>query len=285
MRSPIGWFGGKGNMVRKIIPILTRIPHERYVEPFGGGASILLAKKPKPVEVYNDLDHGLYDFFSVLSNPELFDQFYRRVAVLPYSRQFYNEYRKEWKEEADKIVRVAKWFLVARQSFSGAFGGSWSSSVTLTRRGMIATCSKWLSCIDMLPQIHARLQRVQIENADFRTILDRYDTPKTLFYCDPPYIPETCKGGGYLYEMSAEDHQELVNLLLGLKGNVVLSGYNHEIYAPLEKAKWTLYDFHTACYASGRTRSSGLQGKGKVLEKQSRIESLWVKPCAEGRLF
>ena len=285
MRSPIGWFGGKGNMVRKIIPILTRIPHERYVEPFGGGASILLAKKPKPVEVYNDLDHGLYDFFSVLSNPELFDQFYRRVAVLPYSRQFYNEYRKEWKEEADKIVRVAKWFLVARQSFSGAFGGSWSSSVTLTHRGMIATCSKWLSCIDMLPQIHARLQRVQIENADFRTILDRYDTPKTLFYCDPPYIPETRKAGGYTHEMSAEDHQELVTLLLSLKGKVVLSGYNHPNYDPLEQAGWERYDFHTACYVAGRTRSSGLQGKGKALEKQGRVESFWIKPCAKGRLF
>ena len=266
-------------MTTKIIPILVKIPHERYVEPFGGGASILLAKKPKPVEVYNDLDHGLYDFFSVLADPELFEQFYRRIAVLPYSRQFYDEYWKEWKEETDKIVRVVKWFLVVRQSFGGIFGNGWGSSIKE------AESNKWLSCIDMLPQVHARLRRIQIENADFRIILDRYDTPKTLFYCDPPYIPETRKAGGYTHEMTAEDQQELVSLLLSLKGNVVLSGYNHEIYAPLEKAKWTLYDFHTACYASGRSRSSGLQGKGKALEKQGRIESLWVKPCAEGRLF
>src|SRR3990167_48397 len=228
MRSPIVWFGGKGHMTTKIIPILVKMPHERYVEPFGGGASILLAKKPKPVEVYNDLDQGLYGFFSVLSDPELFDR-------------FYSEYREEWEEEKDKVIRAAKWFVVARQSFSGSFGHSWGSAVTSTKRGMAETCSKWLSCIDMLPQIHARLQRVQIENADFRTILDRYDTPKTLFYCDPPYIPETRKAGGYTHEITAEDHQELVSLLLSLKG--------------------------------------------KVLEKQSRIESLWVKPCAEGRLF
>ena len=285
MRSPIGWFGGKGNMVRKIIPVLIKIPHERYVEPFGGGASILLAKKPKPLEVYNDLDRGLYDFFSVLADPELFNQFYRRVAVLPYSRQFYSEYREEWEEETDRIIGVAKWFLVARQSFSGDFGQSWSSNVTSTRRGMAMTCSTWLSCIEMLPQIHARLQRVQIENADFRTILDRYDTPKTLFYCDPPYIPETRKAGGYTHEMTAEDQQELVSLLLRLKGKVVLSGYNHEIYALLEQSGWIRYDFHTACFAAGKTRNSGLQGKGKALEKQGRIESLWVKPYSEGRLF
>ena len=272
-------------MVAKIMPVLARIPHERYVEPFGGGASILLAKKPKPVEVYNDLDQSLYGFFSVLADPELFEQFYRRVAVLPHSRQFYNEYRKEWEEEANKIIRAAKWFVVARQSFSGDFGQSWGSSVTSTRRGMAMTCSTWLSCIEMLPQIHARLQRVQIENADFRTILDRYDTPKTLFYCDPPYIPETRKAGGYTHEMTAEDQQELVSLLLRLKGKVVLSGYNHEIYALLEQSGWTRYDFHTACFAAGKTRNSGLQGKGKALEKQGRIESLWVKPYSEGRLF
>ena len=285
MRSPIKWFGGKGHMIDKIIPILTRIPHERYVEPFGGGASILLVKKPKPVEVYNDLDQGLYDFFSVLSDPGLFNLFYRRVVMLPYSRQFWSEYQKEWQEETDKIIRVAKWFLVARQSFSGDFGKSWSSDVTSTSRGMVETCSKWLTCIDMLPQVHARLQRVQIENADFRTILDRYDTPKTLFYCDPPYIPETRKAGGYTHEMAAEDHQELVTLLLSLKGKVVLSGYNHPNYDPLEQAGWERYDFHTACYVAGRTRSSGLQGKGKALEKQGRVESLWIKPCAKGRLF
>ena len=279
MRSPIGWFGGKGHMTTKIIPILVKIPHERYVEPFGGGASILLAKKPKPVEVYNDLDHGLYDFFSVLADPELFEQFYRRIAVLPYSRQFYDEYWKEWKEETDKIVRVVKWFLVVRQSFGGIFGNGWGSSIKE------AESNKWLSCIEMLPQIHARLQRVQIENADFRTILDRYDTPKTLFYCDPPYVPGTRKAGVYIHEMTAEDHQELVSLLLRLKGKVVLSGYNHEIYALLEQSGWTRYDFHTACFAAGKTRNSGLQGKGKALEKQGRIESLWVKPYSEGRLF
>ena len=272
-------------MTTKIIPILVKMPHERYVEPFGGGASILLAKKPKPVEVYNDLDRGLYDFFSVLSDPELFEQFYRRIAVLPYSRQFYNEYKKEWEEEKDKIVRVVKWFLVAQQSFGGDFGGSWGSGVTTSTRGMARTCSKWLSCIDLLPQIHTRLQRVQIEYADFRVILDRYDTPKTLFYCDPPYVPGTRKAGGYLHEITDADHQELVTLLLNLKGKVALSGYNHEIYTPLEQAGWERYDFHTVCSAAGRTRGSGLQGKGKVLEKQGRIESLWVKPCAEGRLF
>jgi DNA adenine methylase len=89
MRSPIGWFGGKGNMRGRILP--TFPPHKRYVEPFGGGASLLLAKEPVELEVYNDLDHALYEFFTTLADPGEFERFYRRVALLPYSRELYNE--------------------------------------------------------------------------------------------------------------------------------------------------------------------------------------------------
>lgn len=93
LRSPIFWFGGKGNMVAKILPMLTAIPHTRYVEPFGGGASILMAKPPVDVETYNDLDSALYDFFTVLADPDLFPQFVRRVKLLPCSRQLYDHAR------------------------------------------------------------------------------------------------------------------------------------------------------------------------------------------------
>ena len=51
MRSPIVWFGGKGNMVKKLLPYCD-VPHQTYVEPYGGGASLLFAKRPSPVEVY-----------------------------------------------------------------------------------------------------------------------------------------------------------------------------------------------------------------------------------------
>jgi len=61
LRSPIVWFGGKGHMVNKLLPLIPK--HKIYVEPFGGGANLLIAKEPSPVEVYNDLDSGLVNFF------------------------------------------------------------------------------------------------------------------------------------------------------------------------------------------------------------------------------
>ena len=70
MRSPISWFGGKMRLAKRIVPLLP--PHTTYVEPFGGGAAVLFAKPPSPVEVYNDLDGGLVNFFRVLRNRSQF---------------------------------------------------------------------------------------------------------------------------------------------------------------------------------------------------------------------
>ena len=54
LRSPIVWFGGKGLMTAKLLKLMP--PHKIYVEVFGGGASLLFAKRTSPVEVYNDID-------------------------------------------------------------------------------------------------------------------------------------------------------------------------------------------------------------------------------------
>jgi len=275
-------------MVKTIVPLLEEIPHEHYCEPFGGGASVLLAKRPPGgVETYNDLDGALFDLFSVLSDPELFAAFYERVRVLPHHRRFYNEYRETWRQEPDRVARVAKWFLVARQSFSGAFGASWGSAVGYTSRGMAGTTSMWLGAIEMLPAIHARLQRVQIENADWRTILERYDTPDTLFYLDPPYVASTRRSGGYDHEMTDADHAEMVGALLELQGKAVVSGYPNLLYAPLEGAGWRVEHTQTVCSAAARTRNTGIQGKGSATAKQPRTECLWLSPGAiiEPRLF
>ena len=284
MRAPIQWFGGKGKMIRKILPLFP--PHHTYVEPFGGAASLLFAKPPSPVEVYNDLDSSLVHFFRTLRDPEQFNQFHRLVSSTPYAREEYNYCRDTW-SECDDVERAYRWFVVARMSFSGRFGAGWRSIVTASRRGMASTCSAWLSIVDLLPQIHARLMRVQIEHSDWRIVLDRYDTPETLFYLDPPYVSETRRSGGYAHEMTLEDHQDLVDVLLQLRGKVILSGYAHQVYDSLETSGWQRHDWQTVCSAAGRTRATGIQGEGAALAMQARTETAWVSPTArlQERMF
>ena len=197
---------------------------------------------------------------------------------MPYARALWTEARETWDQEADPVRRAALWFVVARQSFSGDFGSSWSSVVTASCRGMAETASKWLTTIERLPEVHGRLRRVQIECADWRTILDRYDTSETLFYLDPPYVHGTRKAGGYAHELTDEDHADLVTVLLGIRGMAVLSGYAQSTYEPLERAGWRRTDWDTACHAAGKTRDTGIQGNGSAMTTQSRIESIWASP-------
>jgi len=276
LRSPIIWFGGKGMMVNKLLKLIP--DHKVYVEAFGGGASLLLAKAPSKVEVYNDIDSGLVNFFRVLRDKEKFQRFYEKVYLTPYSREEYNYCNHTWENCEDDVERAHRWFVVARQSFAGRFGNGWGFDVTTSTRGMAKECSAWLNTIEGLPLIHQRLRTVQIEHKDFRDIIKTYDTVDTFFYLDPPYVPETRKIGKYRYEMTNKDHEDLVDLLLNIKGKAMLSGYVNSIYKKLEDAGWMRHDFETACHAIGRTKQTGILGKGTALEKYKRVESVWLSP-------
>jgi len=104
--GPIRYYGGKGMLRKWILSYFP--PHDYYVEPFGGGAWILFAKEKSKIEVYNDIDSTLYDFFTVLASPKDFGEFKRRIEVLPSSRQLYNEYKNDWKGSKNKVERVVK---------------------------------------------------------------------------------------------------------------------------------------------------------------------------------
>lgn len=122
------------------------------------------------------------------------------------------------------------------------------------------------------------MMRVQIDHADFRHILQRYDTPDTFFHVDPPYVPETRKGGGYRHELTLDDHRELVAAVLRIQGKAMVAAYNHPVYAPLDAAGWRRHDFSITCSAAGRTRLSGLLGERVVRTAQPRVESIWISP-------
>ncbi len=272
--TAVWWFGGKGHLASWLISLLPT--HTTYVEPFGGGAAVLLNKSPSPVEIHNDVDEGLVHFWRVVRDPVKYLELQRRLALTPYARAEWGWSRDTWRETEDPVERAARWYTVARQSFSGNFGGGWSYSTTLSRRGMGSHNSAWLSSIECLPEIHARMMRVQIDCDDWRKVLERYDTPETFFYCDPPYVPKTRRDGEYKHEMTTEDHEELVGRLLLLQGKVLLSGYPSDSYLPLEDAGWNRLERDVSCYAAGKTRGTGLLGNGVCKENQRRTEVVWI---------
>jgi len=91
---------------------------------------------------------------------------------------------------------------------------------------MSGVISRWLGSVEGLAEVAQRLIRVQIENDDALTVIRRYDSKETLFYCDPPY-PHESRGDAkaYGYEMTDDEHRKLSVLLHSVKGKVALSGY------------------------------------------------------------
>lgn len=234
--SLIRWAGGKGNQLNDLLPL---IPMTRlYVEPFGGGASVLLNRERSEVEVYNDLDSALVNLFDVLRDRATFWEFVRQVHLTPYSRETF-EKATEFDDEPDSVTRAAMFYTFMGQGFSGkrlARKSEWS------RDRISNLAERWFSKQDSLIYIHERLKHVQIECRDALDILVEWDTPDTTFYCDPPYILDTRKKKKYYaVEPGDEYHNELVDRLVQVQGCVVLSGYDHPIYTRLvdDHGWWT----------------------------------------------
>jgi len=266
LRPPLKWYGGKQLFVKKLLPLIPE--HQTYVEPFVGGAALFFAKDPSPVEVLNDLDSNLINFFRVLRDPLKFERFHHLVSLTVFSREEFHFCKARLQDTQDDVERARRFFVVARQSYGGDFSGGFAYSVTDASRGMAKNVSAYLSAIDGLPEISARLRTAQIEHDDFRAVIKRFDRPGTFFYLDPPYVHSTRRcTGNYSCEMSDQDHEDLVALLLDLKGKAILSGYANPIYEPLERGGWERHDFFTK------------MGNGKQRE---RIESVWVSPRDAG---
>ena len=77
--------------------------------------------------------------------------------------------------------------------------------------------------------------------------------------------------------MTEQDHEELADILLSIKGMAILSGYPNHIYVRLEQAGWFRKDFSIPCCTVGRTKLTGLQGKG-ALKRQYRTDCVWFSP-------
>ena len=117
---------------------------------------------------------------------------------------------------------------------------------------MNAEASAWITAVDGLAEVHARLRRVVILNHDALDVIREQDGPKTLFYLDPPYMhsTRTAKKTYGDYEMADDVHLELLRLIVDVEGLVFISGYRNELY-DAALANWHCYEFEQPNNAAG----------------------------------
>ncbi len=219
MNSFFGWIGGKKLLKKEIIE---RFPQHfnRYIEVFGGAGWVLFDKdKHTSFEIYNDYNSDLVNLFKCVKHhrPEL----QRELAWMLNSREFFEEFKEQYKIKGlTDIQRAARFFMLLKTSY-GANGRSYGC------------VKKDISVmLSYLEAVEKRLTSVVIENKDFEDLINVYDKPDALIYCDPPYYGTEKY---YQVQFSQGDHIRLHETLKRVKGCFILSYNNCDFVRELYK--------------------------------------------------
>lgn len=210
MIGPLPYIGGKNRLATKIISLLPE--HTTYVEAFAGGAQVLFHKPPSNVEVLNDLDFDVVNFFRVCQWH--YEELVRYLRFCLASRKLHELHVKTDPAVLTDIQRAGRFFYLQKNSFGG---------LILKQKfhyGVIQPSNYNLDRIpEVIGQAHRRLARVQIESLPYEQVLERYDRPSTVFYLDPPYWQRKL----YKFNFTEPQFIDLERRLRALKGKFILS--------------------------------------------------------------
>ncbi len=239
VKSPISRTGGKYYLTSWISQYIPE--HVTYVEPFCGAGHLLFSKESSQVEILNDIDNYLISFFRVIQHPEKRQRLIDLLTFMPYSRALWQDIRSRWKAgniPGNEIERVSQWFYLNRTCFSGDQKRGGFAIPSTTGRNPVTSFRNSIKDLDTIAE---RLRNVCIENLDYQECIKRYDSPETLFYCDPPY----CDSEHYYGDsFSLDDHHRLSELLHDIKGQAMVSHYSNSLYNDLYK-DWQRYEYQS----------------------------------------
>ncbi len=226
MKSAITYYGGKQKLVSTILPMFPE--HLLYNEPFAGGAALLFAKEPSEVEVINDTNKELINFYKVIQQD--FVSLQTKINITLHSRRLHKDASVIYNNPHlfDDLQRAWAVWVLASQSFASIIDGSWGYD-----KGKNTTTKKIINKGVQFTQEYAiRLQNVQLECADAIYIIRSRDHADAFHYCDPPYFNSDC---GHYEGYSLQDFTRLLDTLAAVKGKFLLSSYPSEILAEYVK--------------------------------------------------
>ena len=210
MLSPVSYIGGKRAIAKQIIAIFPE--HTTYVEAFGGGAQILFNKEKSEVEVLNDLDGEIINFFRVCQLH--YEELVRYLRSMVVSREWFRLLKATDPATLTDIQRAARYLYLLKNSFAAVVHNLNYKVNVVQPPGFNP---------DRLPEIieetHKRLARVQIEGLPYEKVLKSFDRPTTLFYLDPPYYGRKL----YNFNFEPDDFKKLAERAKTLQGKFVLS--------------------------------------------------------------
>lgn len=292
-KVPFTRYGGKA---RKLRFLLSHIPYSRiYCEPFLGSGAVFFARDPSEIEVINDIDYDVVNFFSVLRDEAKLWSLCRRLYWTPYSRIMFKEAQRRlrrsvWGEfsvqkalEGD-VERAYWWYISIVQSVNDSgYGWSWTRSHPPRQAWAVL----------YLPLFGERLRRAYIECADWREVCERWDSEETVFYLDPPYLEsvissiETARAR-YRGVWDERAYEGIIEFCLSARGSITLSNYDaeymlgkeHPLFQKLLDAGWRKERYKVrviGCYRGERDKE-----RSAPKREDRRIEVVFLNPkCQE----
>jgi DNA adenine methylase len=191
-----------------------------FVEVFGGSGYVsqVINRARFSNIVYNDIDSRLVTFYKIVKeSPDLLTQF---IALLPYSRSIHRIVKallKSGNRELAALETAALLFYGVNTSVNGIVAKAGFSFTTHPDKNKP---KEFMSKARNILRLAAAWRDIIIENLDFREVIKRYDSEKTVFYCDPPYVPTAKEYYGK--QFTVDDLRDLASMLTTIKGKFLL---------------------------------------------------------------
>lgn len=220
-RTPITYYGGKQKLVPTILELIPS--HTLYCEPFAGGAAVFFAKDPAKVEVLNDTNRELINFYRILKkHPDNLEQ---EITETLYSRATFNDAWAiyNYPHLFSDIKRAWALWVLSMQGFSGQLSATWGYDKVNN-----SPVKRMINRRDELSIAAERLANVQVECTDAIRIIESRDSENAFFYVDPPYFNSDC---GHYDGYTEDDFRELLQTLAQIRGKFLLSSYPSDILA------------------------------------------------------
>lgn len=245
VRTPITYYGGKQRLVNLILSLIPG--HKLYCEPFVGGAAVFFAKEPSEIEVINDLNGEVVNFYKVCYDD--FKKLEKLIQSTPHSRQIHRETQDILKSPSkhNPIQRAWAFWVQTNMSFTSKIFGGYAFE-RKSNKTLKTFVNKKLA---FTTEVRDRLNMVDIENNDAPQVIKSRDTKDSFFYCDPPYFNSNM---GHYKGYTEEDFENLLLTISKIKGQFLLSSYPSELLQKYtKKYKWHILEKSTGVAVTHQT--------------------------------
>lgn len=262
LKTPISYYGGKQKLATKILSVIPE--HVLYCEPFLGGAAVFFAKQSSNVEVLNDTNRELINFYRVVQQD--FVGLEKEIRITLHSRDLFRKASVIYNnpDMFSEIKRAWAVWVLSSQGFAAKMDGSFGYG-----RSKNTTTKKIINNRDRFTEDMAiRLQNVQLEAADALYVISSRDSAQSFFYCDPPYYNSDC---GHYDGYSLNDFESLLKQLLSIKGKFLLSSYPSEVLLKYAKQhNWYMWSVESGVTVNNK--AGYLKRKVEVLTSNYPID-------------